>query len=312
MWHRHLFTGSFGDFKTPLPGQLYSVDGKKTRLFVDGIFAYDAIEGVTGIEAAATFKPDEVFASGRVGALTLTTFWNDDAGYALSPGPTINELDISLALFNNMTVSQVFLYVNSVNDQPSATEIDVTGTLAPSGGTYTYNVGAPNALRYYWLKLIDGSGNQTIESLGTYTTQDNTSPSITSFTLSAGTPATTAIDVAMGATDNDAVQTLYLWLSDTQSVQPTAAAIKTSGIALAGNTTSYSATSLTPGTTYYGWLLAQDAVGNESGVQPSVPANLTTTADVTPPSLDSFSLTATSGAEETSVDITISISDVVG
>ena len=211
-----------------------------------------------------------------------------------------------------MGVVYVALLVNTANDLGTATEIDVTSSLAPSGGTFSYNVGAPNALRYYWLKLRDQSANETIESLGAYTTQDNTAPVVSSFTLAQGTTPTSEIDVGLPSSDNDAVQTLYLMVSDTQTTQPTAAEIKASGTALAGTTTSHTVTGLVPGTTYYGWVLARDQVGNESAVVPSVPATLDTAPDVTAPSLDSFSLVATTGSEESSVDITISISDVVG
>ena len=211
-----------------------------------------------------------------------------------------------------MGVVYVALLVNTANDLGTATEIDVTSSLAPNGGTFSYNVGAPNALRYHWLKLRDQSANETIESLGAYTTQDNTAPTVDTFTLAQGTTPTSEIDVTLAASDNDAVQTLYLMVSDTQTTQPTAAEIKASGTALAGTTTSHTVTGLVPGTTYYGWVLARDQVGNESAVVPSVPATLDTAPDVTAPSLDSFSLVATTGSEESSVDITISISDVVG
>ena len=211
----------------------------------------------------------------------------------------------------NMPVSYVGLLVNSANDLGTATETDVTSSFAPSGGTFTYNVGGANQLRYYWIKLRDEASNTTIETLGAYTTGDFTAPSVDTFTLAAGAAPTSEIVVGLGASDNDAVQTLYLMVSSTQTTAPTAAAIKASGTALAGATTAHTITGLDSGTTYYGWVLATDRVGNDSAVVASVPATLATAADTVPPTLDSFALAATVGAEESSVDITISISDVV-
>ena len=210
-----------------------------------------------------------------------------------------------------MGVTNVFLLTNTVNDLGTATEINVTLELAPNGGTYVYSGLPPNSTHHLWIRLVDASANETIESLGSYTTQDNTPPTVDTFTLSAGTTPTSEIDVVLAASDNDAVQTLYLWVSDTQTTAPTATAIKASGVALAGTTTSHTVSGLDPGVTYYGWVLARDQVGNESAVVASTPATLTTAPDTTAPSLDSFSLTATVGAEETSVDIIISISDVI-
>lgn len=227
--------------------------------------------------------------------------------------PLVNESDVDINLTFNptMTVTQVFLGVNTVNDVNTRTETDISVNISGNSLNYTYVVGAPFALRYYWVRLVDGSGNESINPLGAYTTQDNTPPVISAFTLTAGNPSTTEIDVAITATDNDAVQTLYLWVSDTQTTVPSAVDIKANGVALAGTTTIYPATGLTPNTTYYGWLLAKDNFGNESAVAASTPATLTTAADVTPPVLDSFNLTATPGSEETAVNITLSFSDTV-
>ena len=134
----------------------------------------------------------------------------------------------------NMPVSYVGLLVNAANDLGTATETDVTSSFAPSGGTFTYSVGGPNQLRYYWIKLRDEASNTTIETLGAYTTGDFTAPSVNTFTLAAGAAPTSEIVVGLGASDNDAVQTLYLMVSSTQTTAPTAAAIKASGTALAG------------------------------------------------------------------------------
>ena len=212
-----------------------------------------------------------------------------------------------------MGVQSVFLLVNTTNDLGTATEQDVTSSLAPTGGTISFDVGAANATRFFWVKLVDEAGNQVVESMGSYTTSDLTAPVISTFTLAESVSSPTGeIVVTLAASDNDAVQTLYVMLSSTQTTEPSAADIKSLGVALAGTTTSHTFTGLDPDTTYYGWCLARDQVGNESAVQASVPPSLATKADTIPPSLDSFTLVATSGSEETSVEITISISDVVG
>lgn len=212
-----------------------------------------------------------------------------------------------------MGVTQIFLLVNDVNDLVTATETDVSGSLAPNGGTFQYDVGAPNATRFFWVKLRDAAGNETIESLGNYTTQDLTAPTVDTFTLAESSSAPTQeLDVTLAASDNDEVQTLYLLLSSTQTTAPSAADIKSLGVALPGSTTAHTFTGLDPDTTYYAYAMAKDRVGLESAVIPSNPASVATLPDQIPPSLDSFSLVATSGSEETAVDITISISDVVG
>ena len=67
------------------------------------------------------------------------------------------------------------------------------------------------------------------------------------------------------------VDTLFLWMSKTQTTPPTAAQVRASGVALPGTTTTYTFTGLDGGTTYYGWAVATRQ-GNESGVSPMNPA----------------------------------------
>ncbi len=208
--------------------------------------------------------------------------------------------------------SQVFLYINTINNLASATEINASADLAPNGGVYGFNIGAPNATRYFWAKLIDASGNESIHPLGSYTTQDNTNPVISSATMALTTSAeATSVDLAWTTWDNDEVQTVYVLFNSSQTTDPGAALIKSAGDAYAGTSTGHTYPNLDPATTYYGWILVRDRGGNES-YQQFTPASITTDADTTAPTLDSYSLTATLGAEESSVDITITISDVVG
>lgn len=226
---------------------------------------------------------------------------------------TLSETDVDFLFgFNQtMTVAEAHLGVNTVNNMATRSETDISSSISGSTLSTTYIVGAPNALRYFWIRLVDDSGNESITPLGSYTTQDNTDPVISTFTMAAGTPATSEIDITISASDNDAVQTLYLWVSDTQTTAPTASAIKASGVALGGTVTSHATTGLSPGTTYYGWLLARDRVGNESAVTASTPTTITTASDTTPPTLDSSSLDPTPGFEESRLNITLSFSDSV-
>ena len=290
----------------PFDGALVSTLIKPHQVFINHFIGYDESEevalGLLDLEEASRIFSRRVFTEPVTEPLGLEFLVQatDDENILIS--------------INTMGATEVYILANTTNDLGTATETDVTAELAPSGGTYQYNIGAPNATRYFWIRMRDASDNETIESLGAYTTQDNTPPTVNTFTLAPGSSSvTTEIDVTMAASDNDAVQSLYLLVSDTLTTPPSAAQIKTSGLALGGTTTSHKVSALTPGVTYYGWLLASDQVGNDSPVVASDPPTLTTAPDVTPPTLDeNFTLTASSGAEETSVDITISISDVVG
>lgn len=233
------------------------------------------------------------------------------SAYSLSAHPDETSVTFFVTLEENMGVSSAFLGVNTTNDIGGRTETDVTSSI--SGGTtisYDYAVGAPNQTRYFWLRLVDTSGNESISYLGPGTTADLTAPTVDSFALTTGPTPTSSVSVTLAASDNDAVATLYLLLSSTVTTPPTPSEIKNAGLALPGVTTAHTFTGLAPGTTFYGWVLARDQVGNESAVVASTPATLATVSDTTPPQLDGpASVTPTPGAEESSLTIVVNISD---
>eukprot|EP00873_Tetraselmis_striata_P035509 jgi/Tetstr1/455773/TSEL_042570.t1 len=165
-----------------------------------------------------------------------------------------------------MTISSALLYVNSTNTIPGTSTADITSGISGSSLTWEYDIGATNAARYFWVELIDDNANSSITPLGVYTTEDNTPPVITARSVSRGTPPTTVLNVTFNVTDNDAVQTIYVLLNDTQDTNPGPALIKTIGDAFPGGTTSHTYTGLTPDTIYYTWIMAKDQAGNETSV----------------------------------------------
>eukprot|EP00873_Tetraselmis_striata_P015587 jgi/Tetstr1/435851/TSEL_024739.t1 len=205
-----------------------------------------------------------------------------------------------------MTISSALLYVNSTNTIPGTSTADITSGISGSSLTWEYDIGAPNAARYFWVELIDDNANSSITPLGVYTTEDNTPPVIREVAVLLGTPPTTSLQVLLDVTDNDAVQTIYVLLNDTQDTNAGPALLKTIGDAFAGGTTSHIYTGLTPNTTYYTWVMAKDQAGNESVIEG--PITRTTNADSTAPTVDSFSLVAGTDAES-QVSISLTISD---
>eukprot|EP00951_Prasinocladus_malaysianus_P001808 scaffold12815_cov15-Prasinocladus_malaysianus.AAC.1 len=164
-----------------------------------------------------------------------------------------------------MGIAKVELHVNSSNTLVGATVIDVTSFMSGSTLSYTYNLGLANTTRWYWIVAEDDAGNSTPQALGSFTTADNTAPVIASATQAAGTPAATSIALTFSVTDNDPAgpQTIYVYQS-TSATAPDAATVKTNGVAKAGTDTTHTFTGLTPGTTYFAWVMGRDASGNES------------------------------------------------
>jgi hypothetical protein len=97
-------------------------------------------------------------------------------------------------------------------------------------------------------------------------------PVLNSFSIAPGTNPDQEITINISATD---VGTLFDLLSKKQTTPPTSTQVIASGVAISGNTTSYSLTSLDRDSTYYGWAVAT-RYGYESDVMPSTPAFLKT------------------------------------
>eukprot|EP00873_Tetraselmis_striata_P002511 jgi/Tetstr1/422775/TSEL_013572.t1 len=240
-----------------------------------------------------------------LGRRLLDNSWIDFAGVGAGTNAELQAL-ISVLIKPEMTISSALLYVNSTNTIPGTSTANITSGISGSNLTWEYDIGAPNAARYFWVELIDDNANSSITPLGVYTTEDNTPPIIREVAVLLGTPPTTSLQVLLDVTDNDAVQTIYVLLNDTQDTNPGPALLKTIGDAFAGGTTSHTYTGLTPNTTYYTWVMAKDQVGNESVIEG--PISRTTNADTTAPTVDSFSLVAGTDAES-QVSISLTISD---
>eukprot|EP00873_Tetraselmis_striata_P022870 jgi/Tetstr1/443134/TSEL_031190.t1 len=154
--------------------------------------------------------------------------------------------------------------------------------------------------------LLCVNSTNTIPGTSTADITSGISGSSLTWDVSRGTPPTTGLNVTFNVTDNDAVQTIYVLLNDTQDTNPGPALIKTIGDAFPGGTTSHTYTGLTPDTIYYTWIMAKDQAGNETSVDGFGP--ITTNADSTAPNVDSFSLVAGTDAES-QVSISLTISD---
>lgn len=273
-------------------------DGSLSSLFIKREARF-FVENVSSIQHT-TVAPS-------VGRALLENSWIDGAFLDIGADPE-SLVDISVLINSEMTVTSAFLYVNTVNTIPGTATVDITSGISGSNLDWTYDVGAPNAQRYFWVELVDANANSSITPLGSYTTEDNTLPTVDSATMALGTPPTSSIDLTFAASDNDAIQSIYIWLSNTQTTLPTATQIKASGSALPNGSTSLTMNSLSANTTYYGWIMAKDQVGNESAVQAFSPGSLTTNSDTVAPTVDSFNLSAGTNAE-TQVDISLTISD---
>jgi hypothetical protein len=94
---------------------------------------------------------------------------------------------------------------------------------------------------------------------------------------------------AIAASDDKSVHIIYIMISTIQTTHPTSNQLISAGIALPGNTTSYSIQNLAVNSAYYGWALAIDKDGIESSVVPSAPAAFTTSEQLPTPIITSTS-----------------------
>jgi hypothetical protein len=208
-----------------------------------------------------------------------------------------------------MTIASVTLYTNSSDTFPTGDPGQDVTAAALAGTPIIVSIGKAWRQKWFWVKLVDGGGNETIAPLGAYRTVDQTAPSINSW-VAAGTPATTSIVLTYDVTDNsDQLSELYVSIATTSPAN--AATIRSIGVqktaaVVSGATHTFS--SLTAGTTYYVSVLATDAAGNSTIETKS----LATGTDTTPPSLNSYTLRAPVGAEgnpELDVVIVLTVSD---
>ncbi|AUF82584.1 hypothetical protein TetV_502 [Tetraselmis virus 1] len=203
-----------------------------------------------------------------------------------------------------MTISQVLLYVSETPTVPETATEDITAEWNYDN-VITYIVGKAYALRYYWVKIVDNGSNETFYSLGSYRTQDNTDP-VVSGSLSLGVPTTSRIVFNHSISDNSDNFSAVYALVTTDSGAKTFSDISTNGREIPWYSVNTNFDGLTENVTYYGWIAAEDAGGNQTVFSAG---SITTEGDTVGPTLSSFTFTATVGLEETHVDISLVIDD---
>ena len=126
--------------------------GRKSQVFV---------EYVTPIRQSAALP------IGR--RLLEDDFWFDSKVLAAG-GDAEAETLVSLVINSNRTVTAAFLYVSTTNSIPGTAAVDISSGISGSAINWTYSVGEANALRYYWVELVDATASSSITPLGPYTT----------------------------------------------------------------------------------------------------------------------------------------------
>ena len=206
-----------------------------------------------------------------------------------------------------MGVTKVELFASALNVMPENPTLDIT-TEVLAGTPITYSIGVPYKEMYFWAKIYDEANNVKVAPLGSYRTQDNTGPVITS-TLTNGDPSVSVIELAYTLSDASGQLSEAFVHIDT-SAPADGATIRAAGVTKSLLDTAHSFTGLVENTTYHVSVLATDAAGNET-IETKV---LATAPDTTPPVLDSFTLRAPTGAEgdpELIVVIEMAVSDVI-
>ena len=206
-----------------------------------------------------------------------------------------------------MPVSKVELFASALNVQPENPTLDIT-TDVLAGNPITYSIGTPYKEMYFWVRITDDSNNVKNASLGSYRTQDNTGPIITS-TLAQGDPSVSVLELSYSISDASGQLSEAFVHIDT-SAPADSATIRAAGVSKSLLDTTHSFTGLVAYTTYFVSVFATDAAGNET----IETRQLATAADTTPPVLDTFALRAPVGAEgdpELVVVIELAVSDIV-
>lgn len=206
-----------------------------------------------------------------------------------------------------MPVSLVELFVAPTNVKPATPALDVTAQ-ALAGTPITYNIGTPYAQRYFWVRIVDDSGNEKVTELGSYRTQDNTPP-VLDLSLALGSPTVSVINATFSVTDASG-QVAETWVHIGTAAGATPSQVRATGVQKTVGATSHSFTGLNYNTQYFVTLLAKDAAGNEA----ITTVDIATAPDTTAPNLDSYVLRAPTGAEgnpELVVMVELVVSDVV-
>eukprot|EP00873_Tetraselmis_striata_P022153 jgi/Tetstr1/442417/TSEL_030541.t1 len=104
-----------------------------------------------------------------IGRRLLENSWIDFAGVGAGTDAELQAL-ISVLIQPEMTISSALMYVNSTNTIPGTSTADITSGINGSNLKWEYDIGAPNAARYFWVEMIGNNANSSITPLGVYTT----------------------------------------------------------------------------------------------------------------------------------------------
>jgi hypothetical protein len=137
---------------------------------------------------------------------------------------------------------------------PIAAQVTASGVSLPGTTTsYTF-AGLDSDKTYYGWAVATRQGyvSDVMANTPVFLKTDPAYPALNSCSIAPGTNPDQDIPVTISATD---VDTLFIWLSETQSTQPTVAQMIASGVALPCTTTNYTFTGLDQATYYYGWVV---------------------------------------------------------
>ncbi|AUF82625.1 hypothetical protein TetV_543 [Tetraselmis virus 1] len=161
-----------------------------------------------------------------------------------------------------MPVQQLLLYVNEYNIIPEIHHSDVTADWLYDG-KISIDIGVPYALRHFWIKMIDDSGNSSIRYLGSYRTEDHTPPDVTG-SLSNVSPLAHSLSFDYDIEDESGQITGAKFILTTTPSQPTYQYIDDNGDVIDVQSTNLVVSGLDEQTEYYGWIAVSDAADNKT------------------------------------------------